>query len=70
MVNEMSVIENQIRSFFTGYPIIQNFLLSLSQIQLLLLSILSVFIVFSLKALFLLGVGFFVARFIYEPNED
>ena len=69
MVNEMSVIENQIRGFFNGYPIIQNFLLSLSQVQLLLLSILSVFIVFSFKAFFLLGVGFFVARFIYETQR-
>ena len=69
MVNEMSVIENQIRGFFNGYPIIQNFLLSLSQVQLLLLSILSVFIVFSFKAFFLLGVGIFVARFIYETQR-
>ena len=69
MVNEMSTIVSQINSIFIDFPSIQKYLLSLSKVELLSLSVLSVFGLFSLKTVFLLAVGFFSARFIYETHR-
>ena len=69
IVNDMLIIVSQINSIFNDFPIIKNYLLSLSKIELLSLSVLSVFGLFSLKTLFLLSVGFFSARFIYDTQR-
>ncbi len=69
MVNDIATIKSEINIFFENFADIKIYLLSLSQVELILLSIFAVFIVFSVKTAFLLGLGLFSSRFIYETHR-
>ena len=66
IANEISVIQTKISEIFTNIPFILNYLLSLDKFALIVLSLTIITIIFTLKTIFLIFVGWFSARFIYD----
>ena len=66
IANEISVIQTKISEIFTNIPFILNYLLSLDKVALIVLSLTIITITFTLKTIFLIFVGWFSARFIYD----
>ena len=66
IANEISEIHIKISEIFTNIPFILNYLLSLDKFALIVLSLTIITIIFTLKTIFLIFVGWFSARFIYD----
>ena len=66
IANEISEIHIKISEIFTNIPFILNYLLSLDKVALIVLSLTIITITFTLKTIFLIFVGWFSARFIYD----
>ena len=65
-VNELPAIQIKIKEIFINFPFILNHLLSLDRYGLIILSLIIITLAFTIKTLFLISVGWFNARFIYE----
>lgn len=69
IVNEISAIQTKISEIFTNIPFILNYLLSLDKYALIVLSLIIIAISFTFKTFFLIFVGWFSARFIYDIHR-
>lgn len=68
-VNEASEIQAIIKDTFVNFPLVLNYLLPLSRYELISLSLIVIGVVFTFKTVFLMSLGWFSARFIYEVQK-